>query len=146
MNLPSEGLFINVAIVSIRKAYPYHARKVMHALWGLGQMMFTRYVIVVDDDVNVHELSEVLYRVGLQADPERDLELVHGPVDQLSISNPIPNLGGKIGIDATRKRSDENFPRPWPEEIRMDAGVVARIDQLVARAPALSFLRDVRPP
>jgi 4-hydroxy-3-polyprenylbenzoate decarboxylase len=146
MNLPEEGLFINVAIVSIRKAYPYHARKVMHALWGLGQMMFTRYVIVVDDDVNVHDLSEVLYRVGLQADPEKDLELVHGPVDQLSISNPIPNLGGKIGIDATRKRPDEDFPRPWPAEIRMDPSVVARIDQLVARVPALSFLRDVRPP
>ncbi|MFZ0830298.1 MAG: menaquinone biosynthesis decarboxylase [Thermoplasmata archaeon] len=146
MNLPSEGLFINVAIISIRKAYPYHARKVMHALWGLGQMMFTRYVIVVDEDVNVHDLSEVLYRVGLQADPERDLELVHGPVDQLSISNPIPNLGGKIGIDATRKRADENFPRPWPEEIRMDPAVVARIDQLIARAPALSFLRDTKTP
>jgi 4-hydroxy-3-polyprenylbenzoate decarboxylase len=146
MNLPPEGLFINVAIVSVRKAYPYHARKVMHALWGLGQMMFTRYVIVVDEDVNVHDLSEVLYRVGLQADPERDLELVHGPVDQLSISNPVPNLGGKIGIDATRKRADEGFPRVWPEEIRMDPGVVARIDQLVARAPALSFLRDARPP
>ncbi|MCI4347928.1 MAG: menaquinone biosynthesis decarboxylase [Thermoplasmata archaeon] len=72
MNLPAEGLFINVAVVSIRKAYPYHARKVMHALWGLGQMMFTRYVIVVDDDVNVHDLSEVLYRVGLQADPAID--------------------------------------------------------------------------
>ncbi len=144
MDLPAEGLFINVAVVSIRKAYPYHARKVMHALWGLGQMMFTRYIIVVDEDVNVHDRSEVLYRVGLQADPERDLELVHGPVDQLSISNPVPNLGGKIGIDATRKRPDENFPRPWPEEIRMDPAVVARIDQLVARAPSLAFLRDAR--
>ncbi len=144
MDLPAEGLFINVAIVSIRKAYPYHARKVMHALWGLGQMMFTRYIIVVDEDVNVHDRSEVLYRVGLQADPERDLELVHGPVDQLSISNPVPNLGGKVGIDATRKRPDENFPRPWPEEIRMDPAVIARIDQLVARAPALAFLRDAR--
>lgn len=146
MNLPAEGLFINVAIVSIRKAYPYHARKVMHALWGLGQMMFTRYVIVVDEEVPVHDLSEVLYRVGLQADPERDLELVHGPVDQLSISNPVPNLGGKVGIDATRKRPDENFPRPWPPEIRMDPSVVVRIDQMIQRVPALSFLRDARPP
>jgi 4-hydroxy-3-polyprenylbenzoate decarboxylase len=146
MNLPAEGLFINVGIVSIRKAYPYHARKVMHALWGLGQMMFTRYLIVVDEEVNVHDLSEVLYRVGLQADPERDLELVHGPVDQLSISNPVPNLGGKIGVDATRKRPDENFPRPWPDEIRMEPDVVARIDALVARAPALSFLRTARTP
>ena len=144
MNLPAEGLFINVAVVSIRKAYPYHARKVMHALWGLGQMMFTRYIIIVDEDVNVHDLSEVLYRVGLQADPERDLELVHGPVDQLSVSNPVPNLGGKIGVDATRKRPDENFPRRWPDEIRMEPAVVSRIDQLVTRVPALAFLRDVR--
>ncbi len=146
MNLPVAGLFINVAIVSIKKAYPYHARKVMHALWGLGQLMFTRFVIVVDDDVNVHDLSEILYRVGLQADPERDLEVVHGPVDQLSISNPFPNIGGKIGIDATRKRADEGFPRPWPEEIRMDPSVVQRIDALVARVPALAFLRGPRAP
>jgi len=144
MNLPVEGLFINVAIVSIRKAYPYHARKVMHALWGLGQLMFTRYIIVVDDDVDVHDRSEVLYRIGLQADPARDLELVHGPVDQLSISNPVPNLGGKIGIDATRKRPDEDFPRTWPEEIRMDPAVIARIDALAERVPALAFLRDPR--
>ncbi len=146
LNLPLEGLFINVAVVSIRKAYPYHARKVMHALWGLGQMMFTRYVIVVDEDVDVHDLREVLYRVGLQADPERDLELVRGPVDQLSISNPVPNVGGKVGIDATRKRPDEGFARGWPEEVRMDPAVVARIDELVSRVPALAFLRGAAPP
>jgi 4-hydroxy-3-polyprenylbenzoate decarboxylase len=133
MNLPMEGLFINVAIVSVRKLYPGHPRKVMHALWGLGQMMFVRYVIVVDADVNVHDLSEVLYRVGLQADPERDIELSRGPVDQLSISNPVPNFGGKIGIDATRKGPEDGFPRPWPEEIRMDPNVVERVDALLAQ-------------
>jgi 4-hydroxy-3-polyprenylbenzoate decarboxylase len=137
MNLPLEGLFINVAIVSVRKAYPDHPRKVMHALWGLGQMMFTRYVIVVDDDVDVHDLSEVLYRVGLQADPGRDLEVVEGPVDQLSISNPVPNLGHKIGIDATRKGPEDGFPRPWPTEIRMSDEVVRRIDELGRRDPSL---------
>ncbi|MFI5415318.1 MAG: menaquinone biosynthesis decarboxylase, partial [Candidatus Lutacidiplasmatales archaeon] len=79
MNLPVEGLFINVGIVSIRKSYPEHPRKVMHALWGLGQLMFTRYLVVVDADVDVHDMGEVLYRVGLQADPERDLELSRGP-------------------------------------------------------------------
>jgi 4-hydroxy-3-polyprenylbenzoate decarboxylase len=145
MNLPMEWLFINGVVVSIRKAYPFHARKVMHALWGLGQLMFTRYIVVVDDDVNVHDMSEVLYRIGLQADPEHDLELAHGPVDQLSISNPVPNLGGKIGIDATRKRPDEGFPRAWPEEIRMDPKVVERIDEWIERRPELSFLRDRRP-
>jgi 4-hydroxy-3-polyprenylbenzoate decarboxylase len=133
MNLPMEGLFINVAIVSVRKLYPGHPRKVMHALWGLGQMMFVRYIIVVDADVNVHDLSEVLYRVGLQADPERDIELSRGPVDQLSISNPVPNFGGKIGIDATRKGPEDGFPRPWPEEIRMDPNVVVRVDALLAQ-------------
>ena len=140
MNLPAEGLFINVAIVSIRKAYPGHPRKVMHALWGLGQMMFVRYIVVVDDDVNVHDLSEVLYRVGLQADPAHDLELAEGPVDQLSISNPLPNYGGKVGIDATRKRPEDGFPRPWPEEIRSDPGAVAAAERVVRATPALERL------
>ena len=140
MNLPMEGLFINLGIVSIRKSYPGHPRKVMHALWGLGQMMFTRYLIVVDADVNVHDLREVLYRVALQADPETDTELVHGPVDQLSISNPLPNFGAKRGFDATRKSAADGFPRPWPEEIRMDPEVVRRIDELFARDATLRRL------
>jgi 4-hydroxy-3-polyprenylbenzoate decarboxylase len=140
LNLPLEGLFINVAIVAIRKAYPGHPRKVMHALWGLGQMMFVRYIVVVDDDVNVHDLSEVLYRVGLQADPARDLEIVEGPVDQLSISNPVPNLGGKVGIDATRKGPDDGFPRPWPEEIRSDPAATAAAERAIRTEPTLARL------
>jgi 4-hydroxy-3-polyprenylbenzoate decarboxylase len=140
MDLPVEGLFINVGVVSVRKAYPGHPRKVMHALWGLGQMMFVRYLIVVDHDVDVHDLREVLYRVGLQADPARDLELVEGPVDQLSISNPVPNLGGKIGIDATRKRPEDGFPRPWPEEIRSDPDAARRADEVMRQDPALARL------
>jgi 4-hydroxy-3-polyprenylbenzoate decarboxylase len=132
MNLPAEGLFINLGIISIRKSFPGHPRKVMHALWGLGQLMFTRYLIVVDHDVDVHDLREVLYRVALQADPERDLELVHGPVDQLSISNPVPNFGAKAGLDATRKTPEDGFPRPWPDEIRMDPEVVRRVNDLIA--------------
>jgi len=143
VNLPVPGLFINVAVVSIRKAYPGHPRKVMHALWGLGQMMFVRYLVVVDDDVNVHDLSEVLYRVGLQADPARDFEHVEGPVDQLSISNPLPNFGGKVGIDATRKRPEDGFPRPWPEEIRSDPAASAAADRLLAALPSLAA-RDRR--
>ena len=146
MNLPEEGLFINVGIVSIRKSYPDHPRKVMHALWGLGQLMFVRYLIVVDADVNVHDLSEVLYRVGLQADPDRDLELVHGPVDQLSISNPEPNRGAKIGIDATKKGRDDGFPRPWPEEIRSDPAARAAIDRLIAADATLARWFAPRPP
>ena len=95
MNLPIEGLFINVGIVSIKKAYPDHPRKVMHALWGLGQMMFVRYLVVVDDDVDVHDLSEVLYRVGLQADPGRDFELSQGPVRPALDLEPDPEPGGQ---------------------------------------------------
>ncbi len=140
MELPIPGLFINVGIVAIRKSYPDQPRKVMHALWGLGQLMFVRYLIVVDEDVNVHDLSEVLYRVGLQADPARDLELVEGPVDQLSISNPVPNLGGKVGIDATRKRPEDGFPRPWPEEIRSDPEAARRAEQTIRDDPALARL------
>jgi len=140
MNLPMEGLFINVGIVSIRKAYPEHPRKVMHALWGLGQMMFVRYLVVVDDDVDVHDLSEVLYRVGLQADPERDFEISHGPVDQLSISNPVPNVGAKVGIDATRKRPEDGFPRPWPEEIRSDAAAAQAAERVMRDDPVLAKL------
>ncbi len=140
MNLPLEGLFINVAIVSIRKAYPDHPRKVMHALWGLGQLMFTRYLIVVDADIDVHDLGEVLYRVGLQADPGRDFELSQGPVDQLSISNPIPNLGHKVGIDATRKRREDGFPREWPTEIRSDPAAAQAAERVLREDPALARL------
>ncbi len=146
LNLPTEGLFINVAIVSIRKSYPGQPRKVMHALWGLGQMMFARYIVVVDDDVDVHDLSEVLYRVGLQADPGRDLEHAEGPVDQLSISNPVPNVGGKLGIDATRKRPEDGFPRPWPEEIRSDPGAVEAAARAIRDDPTLARLLARSPP
>ena len=146
MELPLEGLFINVAVVSIRKGYPHHARKVMHALWGLGQMMFTRYLVVVDHDVDVHDLREVLYRVGLQADPRRDLEIVDGPVDQLSISNPVANVGGKVGIDATRKGPEEGYHRGWPEEISMSPEVVARIDALLRTDATLARLLPAASP
>jgi len=146
MNLPQEGLFINVAIVSIRKTYPEQPRKVMHALWGLGQMMFVRYLIVVDDDVDVQDLSEVLYRVGLQADPARDFEFSQGPVDQLSISNPVPNLGAKVGIDATRKRPEDGFPRPWPDEIRSDPTAAQAADRILREDPVLARLFGPRPP
>jgi 4-hydroxy-3-polyprenylbenzoate decarboxylase len=140
MDLPQSGIFINVLILSIRKQYPGHPRKVMHALWGLGQLMFTRYVVVVDEDVDVHDLSEVLYRVGLQADPAEDLELVEGPVDQLSISNRRPNLGGKLGIDATRKGPADGYTRGWPEEIAMDPAVVKKVDVWFGQDPTFRRL------
>ena len=127
--------------------YPGHPRKVMHALWGLGQMMFTRYVVIVDEDVDVHDLPEVLYRVGLQADPERDFELVQGPVDQLSISNPVPNFGAKVGIDATRKKRRRRVP---PPVARGDPhGPLGRSKgrrRCSARTPSLRRLVARRPP
>ena len=140
MDLPLEGLNINVAVVSVRKTNPELPRKVMHALWGRGQIMFVRYLVVVDADVDVHDLSEVLYRVGLQADPERDLEFSRGPVDQLSISNPVPNVGRKIGIDATKKGPADGFPRPWPEEIRSDPDAARAAERLLREDPVLSRL------
>jgi 4-hydroxy-3-polyprenylbenzoate decarboxylase len=94
----------------------------------------------VDDDVDVHDLSEVLYRVGLQADPGRDFEVSQGPVDQLSISNPVPNLGHKVGIDATRKRPEDGFPREWPTEIRSDPAAVRAAEQVLREDPVLARL------
>lgn len=138
MDLPAEGLFINVGIIAIRKSYPFHARKVMHALWGLGQLMFLRYIVVVDADVNPRDHREVLYRVGLQADPREDLEIVSGPVDQLSVSNRRPNIGGKVGIDATRKLPEEGYGRPWPEEAVTDPGVTRRVEEWLQGEPALA--------
>ena len=120
INLPPYGVFHNLALVSIRKEYPGHARKVMHALWGLGQMMFTKIVIVVDHDVNVQELSEVTWVAGNHIDPKRDLVFVDGPVDVLDHAAPRMGYGSKVGIDATRKCPGEGFAREWPEAIAMD--------------------------
>lgn len=130
MNLPIEGVFHNFAIVSIRKRYPGHARRVMHALWGLGQMSFTKIIIVVDDTVNVQDMGEVLWRVGNNIDPQRDIEFVQGPVDILDHASRLPGLGSKMGIDATKKLPNEGFMREWPDEIRMDNQVKAKIDKL----------------
>jgi len=128
LNLPVHGVFHNFALVSIHKRYPGHARKVMHALWGLGQLMFTKYLIVVDAEVNVQDLKEVMWRVGATTDPARDLELARGPMDALEFATTAANFGGKLGIDATRKWPEEGFPREWPPEIVMDAEIVRRVN------------------
>ncbi len=132
INLPIEGVFHNLALVRIRKRYPGHALKVMHALWGLGQMMFTKIIVVFDEDVNVQDLSEVLWRVGNHIDPERDVCFVRGPVDILDHASPLPGLGSKMGIDATRKWPGEGFTRPWPEAIEMSPEVHERVTRAVA--------------
>ncbi|MHB1001396.1 MAG: menaquinone biosynthesis decarboxylase [Armatimonadota bacterium] len=130
LSLPIEGVFHNMAFVSIRKRYPGHARKIMHAIWGLGQMMFTKMIIVVDEHVNVHDMSEVLWRLGNNIDPQRDIEFVKGPVDILDHASRLFGYGSKMGIDATKKLPGEGFDREWPDEIRMSPDVVKRIDDL----------------
>ena len=128
INLPIEGIFHNLMIVSIKKSYPGQARKVMNAVWSLGQAMFTKCVVVVDHDVDVQDLADVVLKVFNHIDPERDIQFVLGPVDSLDHSSRLPNYGSKMGIDATRKWANEGFTRPWPDEIVMDAKTKALVD------------------
>jgi len=128
VNLPIEGVFHNLMIVSIRKSYPGQARKVMNAIWSLGQAMFTKCVIVVDEDVDVQDIADVTLKVLNNIDPERDIQFTMGPVDSLDHASRLANYGSKMGIDATRKWSTEGFARPWPDEIVMDAKTRALVD------------------
>jgi 4-hydroxy-3-polyprenylbenzoate decarboxylase len=130
MNLPVHGVFHNLAIISIRKEYPAHGRKVMHALWGLGQMMFTKTLIVVDHDVNVHDLAEVTWVVGNNIEPKRDTIFSDGPVDVLDHAAPVLGYGSKLGLDATRKWRSEGFEREWPDAIVMDEQTQKHIDAI----------------
>jgi 4-hydroxy-3-polyprenylbenzoate decarboxylase len=129
MNLPIEGIFHNFAFFAIDKRYPGHARKVMSAVWGLGLLMFSKFVVVFDADVNIQDLSEVLWRIGNNVDPRRDVMVVEGPVDSLEHASPIPHYGSKMGIDATRKWASEGFGREWPEDIRMPEEIVALVSR-----------------
>jgi 4-hydroxy-3-polyprenylbenzoate decarboxylase len=128
INLPIEGVFHNLMIVSIRKSYPGQARKVMNAIWSLGQAMFTKVIIVVDEDVDVQDLADVTLKVLNHIDPERDIQFTLGPVDSLDHASRLANYGSKMGIDATRKWATEGFTRPWPDEILMDAKTKALVD------------------
>jgi 4-hydroxy-3-polyprenylbenzoate decarboxylase len=129
VNLPVEGVFHNLMIVSIRKSYPGHARKVMSGIWALGQAMFTKCIVVVDEDVNVQDIGEVVLKVFNNIDPERDIQYTLGPVDSLDHASRLPNFGSKMGIDATRKWPTEGFTRPWPDEILMDEKTKALVDK-----------------
>src|SRR5579872_4955626 len=132
--MPAEGIFHNMIFIAIRKSYPGHARKVMHAIWGLGQAMFSKVIVVVDEDVNVQNVSEVAWKALNNIDPERDIQFVMGPVDSLDHASRLPNYGSKMGIDATRKWKEEGFTRPWPDVIRMSDEVRARVDELWKKA------------
>ncbi|MHC1751276.1 menaquinone biosynthesis decarboxylase [Humidesulfovibrio sp.] len=130
MNLPLEGVFHNLCFVSIDKRYPGQARKVMYALWGMGQMMFTKIIVVVDKNINVQNVSEVLWRIGNNVDPRRDIAILEGPLDALDHASPLAFYGGKMGIDATKKGPEDGHHREWPGTLRMDQGVKAKVDAL----------------
>jgi 4-hydroxy-3-polyprenylbenzoate decarboxylase len=126
-DLPVAGAFHNCVIVSIRKAYPGHAQKVMHAIWGLGLLSLTKAVVVVDEHVNVHDYEDVFFRVCANVDPKRDVLMSEGPLDQLDHTPTIPCYGGKLGIDATHKGPGEGA-REWPGEIVMSDEVRSRVE------------------
>ena len=130
INLPVEGVFHNLMIVSIRKSYAGQARKVMSGIWSLGQAMFTKCIIVVDEDCDVQDLGEVTLRVANNIDPERDTQFTLGPIDSLDHASRLPNFGSKMGIDATTKWAAEGFTRPWPAMLEMDKVTKSRVDSI----------------
>src|ERR1700722_14676862 len=128
-SLPISGVFHNCAFIKIRKEYPYQARRVMHAIWGAGQMSFTKFIVVVDEHVNVHDEQDVLFHLFSNCDPERDSEIVHGPVDILDHASPELGAGSKIGFDATVKLPAEGTVRKWPAELEFDAATLSLIER-----------------
>ncbi len=128
INMPAEGIFHNLVIVSIKKEYPGHARKVMYALWGMGLLMLARTIIVVDHFVNVQDPSEVAWRVAGNIDPAHDLVIVEGPVDDLDVASPTPRFGAKLGIDATIKGPLDGRQREWPPDIVMSEDIQRLVD------------------
>ncbi len=129
--LPAEGVFHNLVFVSIKKTYPMQAYKIMHGLWGMGQMMFSKYIVVVDADVNVHDTSQVLFHLTANTDPMRDSILTRGPSDVLDHATNEVGVGGKMGLDATRKMPGEGFKRAWPPLIQMDPAIQASVSRLL---------------
>jgi len=130
--LPAEGVFHNLVFVSIKKQYPYHAFKIMNGLWGMGQMMFSKIIVIVDADVNVHNTSDVLFHLCANIDPQRDTTFTKGPCDSLDHAQTFPNIGTHMGIDATTKLPGEGYTRGWPTELKMDPNVSDRITKLLA--------------
>jgi len=127
INMPAEGVFHNLVIVSIKKRYPGQARKVMSALWGMGLMMLAKTIVVVSEHVNIHDLSEVAWRATGNIDPRRDLVIVEGPMDDLDHAALRHRFGGKLGIDATEKGPLDDVAQPWPHEILMSEEVRLRV-------------------
>jgi 4-hydroxy-3-polyprenylbenzoate decarboxylase len=128
VGLPAEGIFHNLMIVSVKKEFPGHARKVMYALWGLGLLALTKTIIVVDHSVNVHDMSEVAWRVTSNIDPSRDVFFVDGPIDDLDHASLVPRYGSKMGIDATAKGPMDGRIREWPDDIVMSKEIQDLVD------------------
>ena len=124
-------MFHNLVFVSIKKTYPMQAYKIMHGLWGMGQMMFTKYIVVVDADVNVHNTSEVLFHLTANTDPQRDSIFTRGPADVLDHATSEVAVGTKLGFDATKKLPGEGFKREWPPLIKMDDNVKAKVETML---------------
>ncbi len=128
MNLPMEGVFHNCALISIKKSYPGHAKKIIHGLWGKGQMMFAKLLIIVDDDVDVQNISYTAWRVLNNVDWKRDVVISEGPLDDLDHAAKFPRYGSKMGIDATRKTREEGMMRDWPDELFMSDEIKRLVD------------------
>ena len=133
MHFPAEGIFHNLVLVSIDKRYPGHARKIMNAFWGLGQLMFSKTIVIVDKDVDVHDLGQVAWIVGTHYDPLRDVQMTKGPVDDLDDAADLPAYGGKMGIDATRKWASEGYTRTWPSRVATTEAAGKRAAEILAR-------------
>jgi 4-hydroxy-3-polyprenylbenzoate decarboxylase len=133
MNFPAAGIFHNIVIISIDKRYPGHARKIMNAVWGLGQLMFSKTVIVVDKDVDVHNEQEVAWIVGTHYDPERDIQFTKGPVDDLEDASELPAYGSKMGVDATRKWPSEGVTRTFPKKVSTTDAATRKADDVWAK-------------
>jgi 4-hydroxy-3-polyprenylbenzoate decarboxylase len=127
--LPMSGAFHNCAVIKISKQYPQQARRVMHAVWGAGQMSFTKFVVVCDEHVDIHDEQQVLFQVFANCEPRRDVEIVTGPVDILDHASIEYGWGGKMGIDATRKLPGEGQVRPWPRELSFDGPTIERVNR-----------------
>ncbi len=129
MNLPIEGVFHNCALISIKKSFPMHASKIINAIWGLGQMMFTKFVFIFDEEVDVQNTSEAAWKAFNNVDPARDIIVSEGPLDVLDHSASRPIYGAKMGVDATRKWREEGYERQWPDEIHMSDAIKKLVDQ-----------------
>ena len=130
MHMPWAGVFHNLMLISIHKQYPGHARKIMHAMWGMGQVALEKFIVVFDSDVNLHDYNEVVWKACNNLDPQRDMEIAMGPIDVLDHSSRAMGYGSKVGFDCTKKWPEEGFTRRWPDEMTMSPEVKKKVDEV----------------